>query len=102
MLHLRLPYFYNLPLAIMLVFYVVNTLEGIFGDLLQVPVTSICDGGSEIVFYLKFLLIALPALTAATYFFREFYYRHDLYVREALYILSVVHVLSYLLPAFLF
>ena len=51
---------------------------------------------------IKVLLVSLPALTAAAWFFRQFYLRNDLYVREMIFILSIVNVLSYLIPSFLF
>jgi hypothetical protein len=104
MLDIRLPYFYNLPVAILLTLYVVNKLEAVFmtsfiwnqnhtaGFLLPV---------AQDLLVFKVLLISLPALTAATWFFRQFYLRNDLYVREMIFILSIVNVLSYLIPAFL-
>lgn len=105
MLDIRLPYFYNLPVAILLTLYVVNKLEAVFmtaslwtqDHIVGTPIPVAQDW-----LILKVLLISLPALTAATWFFRQFYLRNDLYVREMIFILSIVNVLSYLIPAFLF
>jgi len=104
MLDIRLPYFYNLAVAVLLVLYVVNKLEGVFMSVTTWNLnTSIAYGGLDLqsLLYLKLLLVTLPALTAATWFFRQFYLRNDLYLRETIYILSVVNVLGYLIPAFL-
>ena len=104
MLDIRLPYFYNLPVAVLLVLYVVNKLDGVFMTVSSWNLTHTINWGGldlQTMFYIKLLLITLPALTAATWFFRQFYLRNDLYVREMIFILSVVNVLGYLIPAFL-
>jgi phage-related holin len=104
MLDIRLPYFYNLPVAVLLVLYVVNKLEGVFASIITWSLNDIIAwGGLDVqsLLYLKLLLITLPALTAATWFFRQFYLRNDLYIREMIFILSVVNILGYLIPAFL-
>jgi phage tail protein X len=97
MLDLRLPYFYNLPIAVLLFMYVGSRLEAVLGAV------YVGHGGldAEGLLYIKALLITLPAMTAAAYFIKQFYERNDVYVRETLFILGVVNFLGYLIPAFL-
>jgi len=107
MLDLRLPYFYNLPIAVLLGMSVVSRLERLQYFL------GACDGGPELfgviaapgdttsIIYLKTLLITLPAMTGAAYFSKQFMDRSDVYVRETLYILGVINFLGYLIPSLL-
>ncbi len=107
MLDLRLPYFYNLPIAVLLAMSVVSRLERLNRFL------GACDGNPEYfgvvassgdtisLIYLKTLLITLPAMTGAAYFVKQFYERNDVYVRETLYILGIVNFLGYLIPSLL-
>ncbi|MEM9928809.1 MAG: hypothetical protein AAF840_03230 [Bacteroidota bacterium] len=102
MFPLYLPYFYNLPVALLLVYYVVNRLEKYFFAFFPETLALPYDLGADIIFYLKMLIIFLPALTAATHFFMRFYHRRDLDVRQTVQILVLVQLLSALLPGFLF
>jgi hypothetical protein len=104
MLDLRLPYFYNLPIVVLLILSVYSRLEGAFIALGSWNLNRTINWGgvdSETLLYLKLLLITLPAMTAAAYFIKQFYDRNDVYVRETLFILGVVNFLGYLIPAFL-
>ena len=104
MLDIRLPYFYNLPIALLLVMYVVSRVESVLIRLntwnlnLSVQASAL---DYQMLLYLKVAIAILPASTAAYYFFRQFYYRHDLYVRETVFILGVVNFLTHFLPIFL-
>ena len=107
MLDLRLPYFYNLPVAVLLVMTVVSRLERLNNFL------EACDGNPEffgviasagdttVILYFKTLLITLPAMSGAAYFIKQFYDRNDVYVRETLYILGIINFLGYLIPSLL-
>lgn len=107
MFDLRLPYFYNLPIAVLLAMSVISRLERLSYFI------GACDGTPEyfgviagpgdtiFMIYLKTLLITLPAMTGAAYFVKQFYERNDVYVRETLFILGIVNFLGYLIPALL-
>lgn len=104
MLDIRLPYFYNLPIALLLVLNVVSRVESVLGVIGSwgLDRTINCGiGDYQMWVYVKVALVTLPALTAALYFFREFQLRNDVYVRELVFILSAVNILGYLIPAFL-
>ncbi len=104
MLDIRLPYFYNLPIALLLVVNVVSRVETVLFALGSWHLNRAINwgiGDYQIWLYVKVALVTLPALTAALYFFQEFQRRNDVYVRELVFILSVVNILGYLIPAFL-
>jgi len=104
MLDIRLPHFYNLPIALLLVMYVVSRVEAVLITLSSLslnPSIQLSALDYQTLFLMKVVLAVLPALTAAYYYFRQFYYRHDLYVRETIFILGVVNFLTHFLPVFL-
>jgi len=103
---IRLPYFYNLPIAVLLSFYIWSRLERLLFFL------SACDGGPEVfgvgvtgdslgVIYLKTFLTILPAASAAIHFIQQFNRRNDLSLRETIFILTAVNILTSLISVFL-
>lgn len=103
---IRLPYFYNLPIAVLLGFYIWSRVERLLFFL------GACDGGPEVfgvgatgdsleVIYLKTFLTVLPAATAAIHFIQQFNRRNDLSLRETIFILTAVNILTSLITAFL-
>lgn len=104
MLDLRLPYFYNLPVAVLLILNVASRIESLLkavGAWGRLHTIEWGGGDQHVLFYLKLLLITMPALMGAAYFVKQFYERNDVYVRETLFILGVVNFLGYLIPALL-
>lgn len=86
----RLPYFYHMPVAVLLGIYIAGKIEGL---------GSIPDNDPMIVIRTVFMI--LPAATGAVYFFRQFKARNDLHLRESVFILGMIQFLTYLLPSFL-
>lgn len=102
---IRLPYFYNLPIAVLLGFYIWSRLERMLLFL------GACDGAPELLgvgatdtlglIYLKTFLTILPAATAAVHFVQQFNRRNDLSLRETIFILTAVNILTSLISVFL-
>ncbi len=103
MFDIRLPYFYNLPIAVLLVIHVSYRVESALLTALDNWNWAVSDSvlSHELLLALKIGLMVTPALTAAVYFFNQFRERNDLYLRETIYILAVVNFLGYFLPGLL-
>lgn len=105
MLDLRLPYFYNLPVAVLLVIHVAYRVESALLTALDNWNLNMAINYSplsyELLLALKIGLMVTPALTAAVYFFNQFREHNDLYLRETIYILAIVNFLGYFFPAFI-
>lgn len=104
MLDIRLPYFYNLPIALLLVLNVASRVESVLVAIGSWNLNRTINwgiGDYQLWLYVKVALVTLPALVAALHFFKEFQQRNDVYVRELVFILSVVNFLGYLIPALL-
>lgn len=95
-LDFRLPYFYHLPVCVLLV---INVFYRIDAELIQQ--LNECLFRPDLMDYFRLGLSVLPASTAAVYFYNQFKMRNDLLVRQSALILMLVHFLSYLLPSFL-
>lgn len=87
---IRLPYFYNMPPAVLLGIYVAGKIEAL-GSL---PV-------DDPMLFLRTVFMILPAAAGGVYFFRQFRAKNDLYLREGVFILGMIQFLTYLLPSFL-
>jgi len=102
---IRLPYFYNLPIAVLLGFYIWSRLERLLLFLVA------CDGSPQLLgvgaadtlwlIYLKTFLTVLPAASAAIHFLQQFSRRNDLSLRETIFILTAVNILTSLISVFL-
>lgn len=98
----RLPYFYHLPITILLVVHVFYRVEAVLasaGPRLFFGITG--WSGEPWLLYFRAGLSVLPAITAAVYFYKQFRSRNDLLVREGVLILILVQFLGHLLPSFL-
>lgn len=105
MLDLRLPYFYNLPIAVLLIVHVFYRLDTVLMTLNQPQLfygmTGFSLTSNPLLLYLKAALMVIPAIIAAAYFFKQYQARNDVYLREAIYILAIVNFLGYFLPGFI-
>ena len=89
MTDVNLPYFYNLPPAVLLGIYSASRLQDIANP----------HPGSHSA--LALIVMLIPSLTAGFYFLQQFREQRELSLRQGLFILVAVQLLTSLLPSFL-
>lgn len=98
---IHLPYFYNLPVAILLSLLALGEVQSVLhlSDMDVIFTTTYYSPMVDFPLwpYIRIAMITLPTVMAAGYFFRQYSRRNDLSLREAIFIIFAVNVFSSLI-----